>query len=83
LLLKGSGQTLGRKNGEADADMALQYKDPKERALLEFKHRYLSYHLSECRGNISQTARNMGLERQALQQIKKCFGIRKSKPDDA
>jgi len=80
-LIGETGRTIFRKNSETDADMALQYKDAKERALAEFNHRYLSHHLSECRGNISQAARNMGLERQALQQIMKRFAIRKPKTD--
>jgi transcriptional regulator with PAS, ATPase and Fis domain len=57
-------------------DETLSYKDAKEKALIEFNKRFLSNHLTECQGNISQAARNMGLERQALQQIMKRFDIR-------
>jgi len=57
-------------------DETLTYKDAKEKALIEFNKRFLSNHLNECQGNISQAARNMGLERQALQQIMKRFDIR-------
>ncbi len=62
------------KNGPVSTN--LSYKDAKEKALLEFNRAYLSHHLSECQGNVSQAARNMGLERQALQQVMKRFDIR-------
>jgi DNA-binding NtrC family response regulator len=54
----------------------LNYKDAKEKALNAFNRQFLSRHLSQCQGNISQAARNMGLERQALQQIMKRYDIR-------
>jgi DNA-binding NtrC family response regulator len=59
-----------------DFEKTLSYKDAKEKSLIAFNKRFLSTHLSECQGNISQAARNMGLERQALQQIMKRFDIR-------
>ncbi|MFA6010371.1 MAG: sigma-54 dependent transcriptional regulator [Desulfobacteraceae bacterium] len=61
---------------DAAFDGTLSYKDAKEKSLIEFNKRFLSNHLNECQGNISQAARNMGLERQALQQIMKRFDIR-------
>lgn len=54
----------------------LPYKDAKEKALTDFNRAFLSRHLTACQGNVSQAARNMGLERQALQQIMKRYDIR-------
>ncbi len=54
----------------------LPYKDAKEKALTDFNQAFLSRHLTACQGNVSQAARNMGLERQALQQIMKRYDIR-------
>ena len=52
------------------------YKEAKEKALADFNQDFLARHLEKCQGNISQAARDMGLERQALQQIMKRFNIR-------
>ncbi len=54
----------------------LPYKEAKEKALTDFNRAFLSRHLTACQGNVSQAARNMGLERQALQQVMKRYDIR-------
>ena len=55
--------------------MAKGYKDAKEAALRRFNARYIGSLLSESGGNVSQAARSCGLERQALQQIMRRYGI--------
>ncbi len=53
----------------------LKYKDAKEKALNDFNHSYIGTQLTLSNGNISRAAKQIGLERQALQQIMKRFGI--------
>jgi DNA-binding NtrC family response regulator len=53
----------------------LPYRIAKERNLKHFNHDYIGHMLAECHGNISQAARLCGLERQALQQIMRRYGI--------
>ncbi|MBR9982846.1 MAG: sigma-54-dependent Fis family transcriptional regulator [Desulfatitalea sp.] len=53
----------------------LPYKNAKERNLRHFNHAYIGHMLAECQGNVSQAARLCGLERQALQQIMRRYGI--------
>lgn len=60
---------------DTDLDSDLTYKDAKEKVLYDFNHRFIKKHLKQCQGNISQAARQMGLERQALQQIMKRFHV--------
>ncbi len=52
------------------------YKQAKQRCLERFNQDYLGELLSSCKGNVSQAARMCGLERQALQQIMRRYGIR-------
>jgi DNA-binding NtrC family response regulator len=54
----------------------LQYKDAKEQTLNLFNKNYISNLLSANRGNVTQAAKICGLERQALQQIMRRYGIR-------
>lgn len=54
----------------------LPYKTAKDKNLLHFNHAYIGHVLAECQGNVSQAARLCGLERQALQQIMRRYGIR-------
>ncbi len=59
-------------------DTALQdlpYKEAKERVLRRFTVSYVERLLTLTQGNVSQAARICGLERQALQQIMRRFGI--------
>jgi len=61
----------------ADIDVAgLGYKQAKQRYLEKFNRDYLGELLSSCKGNVSQAARMCGLERQALQQIMRRYGVR-------
>lgn len=55
---------------------ALPYKEAKESTLQQFNHRYIETLLAQNDGNVSQTARQCGLERQALQQIMRRYDIK-------
>jgi len=59
----------------ADFDVR-SYKDAKQQSLQRFNARFIGRLLAECKGNVSQAARRCGLERQALQQIIRRYGIR-------
>ena len=66
------------KNIVSDLDghiMDLPYKAAKETMLNRFNHEYIGALLSITQGNVTQAARQCGLDRQALQQIMKRFGI--------
>ncbi len=54
----------------------LDYRDAKEKVLRHFNQTYLENQLSLTSGNITQAARRCGLERQALQQIMKRYGVK-------
>jgi len=54
----------------------LGYKQAKQHYLEKFNQDYLGELLSSCKGNVSLAARMCGLERQALQQIMRRYGIR-------
>jgi DNA-binding NtrC family response regulator len=54
----------------------LSYKDAKQQNLQQFNAHYIGRILEECKGNVSHAARMCGLERQALQQIMRRYGIR-------
>jgi DNA-binding NtrC family response regulator len=74
-----AGLSENAKGGTGAAAMAdlgdLCYKDAKEQVLQDFNRQFVGQKLRECHGNITQAARQMGLERQALQQIMKRFDI--------
>ena len=53
----------------------LPYKAAKEDVLKRFHHAYIGWLLKESAGNVTQAARRCGLERQALQQIMRRYGI--------
>ena len=55
------------------------YRDAKEETLKAFNTRYIGRLLTQNDGNVTQTAQMCGLERQALQQIMRRYGI-ESKP---
>jgi DNA-binding NtrC family response regulator len=57
------------------ADNNLPYKAAKEMSLKQFNHNFIGRLLEEYSGNVSQTARHCGLERQALQQIMRRYNI--------
>jgi len=52
------------------------YRQAKEQTLQAFNHTYIGDLLSLHRGNVTQAAKQCGLERQALQQIMKRYGIK-------
>jgi DNA-binding NtrC family response regulator len=54
----------------------LPYKDAKEQTLNLFNKNYISNLLSSNKGNVTQAAKLCGLERQALQQVMRRYGIR-------
>jgi len=51
------------------------YKEAKEKILRQFNSDYIGDLLSASGGNVTQAARSCGLERQALQQIMRRYGI--------
>ncbi len=54
----------------------LSYKEAKNSVLERFHLEYLSHALSLSRGNVTHAARECGLERQALQQVMRRYGIK-------
>jgi len=52
------------------------YRDAKEQLLHNFNHTFIGDLLSRHKGNVTRTAKHCGMERQALQQIMKRYGIR-------
>jgi len=52
------------------------YRQAKEQTLNAFNHTYIGDLLSLNKGNVTQAAKQCGLERQALQQIIKRYGIK-------
>jgi DNA-binding NtrC family response regulator len=52
------------------------YREAKEQTLQAFNHSYIGDLLSVNKGNVTQAAKQCGLERQALQQIIKRYGIK-------
>ena len=53
----------------------LPYKKAKERVLVNFNSSYINNLLTKSSGNVTQAARLCGLERQALQQVMRRYGI--------
>jgi DNA-binding NtrC family response regulator len=58
------------------ATQNLPYKTAKEQTLQQFNHAYIGRLLTQSKGNVSQAARLCGIERQALQQIMRRYGIK-------
>lgn len=58
-----------------NAVQELPYKEAKEKTLQLFNSRYIGRLLTLSKGNVSQAARQCGLERQALQQIMRRYGV--------
>ena len=66
-------------NGKNMVDSSFQdlpYKKAKERVLVNFNSSYINNLLTKSRGNVTQAARLCGLERQALQQVMRRYGIK-------
>ena len=57
----------------------LPYKQAKEKTLEQFNHTFIGELLTLHKGNVTQTAKQCGMERQALQQIMKRYGIKADK----
>jgi DNA-binding NtrC family response regulator len=53
----------------------LTYKEAKAKVLEAFNSRYIGRRLTDTGGNVTQAARDCGLERQALQQIMRRYDI--------
>ena len=54
----------------------LPYKEAKEQTLKSFNTKYISNLLTGSKGNVTQAAKICGLERQALQQVMRRYGIK-------
>ena len=54
----------------------LPYKEAKEQTLQSFNTNYINNLLAASKGNVTQAAKLCGLERQALQQIMRRYGIK-------
>jgi len=54
------------------------YREAKEAMLRRFNHGYIGRLLAEHDGNVTQAAKSCGLERQALQQIMRRYGVKAS-----
>ncbi len=59
-----------------DSVKDLPYKEAKERVLQRFNKEYLSALLVRHNSNVTRAARECGLERQALQQVMRRYGIK-------
>ena len=72
------GLPEGTVSGAAGAAhiLNLPYKAAKEEILNQFNASYIGELLSQSHGNVTQAAKNCGLERQALQQIMRRYGIK-------
>ncbi len=75
LTLDKSEQSLQHDMLKIEDLLELPYKKAKEKMLHRFNHLYVGSLLRSSSGNVSQAARQCGLERQALQQIMKRFDI--------
>ena len=64
------------RRANADFYDDLPYKKAKEQILQDFNNTYLSNLLISSKGNVSQAARQCGMERQALQQILRRYQIK-------
>jgi DNA-binding NtrC family response regulator len=66
-------------NSEYMVDSSFQdlpYKKAKEQVLVNFNSSYINNLLTKSSGNVTQAARLCGLERQALQQVMRRYGIK-------
>ena len=62
--------------GGEDRILKLPYKQAKEETLNQFNATYIGEMLARSGGNVTRAARECGLERQALQQIMRRYGIK-------
>ena len=54
----------------------LPYKEAKEQTLQSFNTNYINNLLTGSKGNVTRAAKLCGLERQALQQVMRRYGIK-------
>ena len=54
----------------------IPYKAAKEETLKQFNHNYIGHLLKAHNGNVTQAARQCGLERQALQQVMRRYKVK-------
>ena len=72
----GLNQIANSLNLVDDSFQDLPYKKAKEQVLVNFNSSYINNLLSKSKGNVTQAAKLCGLERQALQQVMRRYGIR-------
>ncbi|MEJ2285456.1 MAG: sigma-54 dependent transcriptional regulator [Desulfobacterales bacterium] len=63
-------------SSDASALRDIPYKLAKEETLKQFNHNYIGHLLKAHKGNVTQAARQCGLERQALQQIMRRYAVK-------
>ena len=68
-------KTLPEKTKINQSYQQVSYKEAKENTLEKFNYNYIGNLLAENNGNVTQAARSCGMERQALQQIMRRYGI--------
>lgn len=69
------GVDLGRQTQLDDDIRQMSYKGAKEQILTQFNHNYIGAMLTMTQGNITHAAKKCSLDRQALQQVIKRYGI--------
>jgi DNA-binding NtrC family response regulator len=72
----GLSQNVNSDNIVDSSFQDLPYKRAKEQVLVNFNSSYIKNLLSRSKGNVTQAARLCGLERQALQQVMRRYGIK-------
>jgi DNA-binding NtrC family response regulator len=72
----GLGLNANRENIVDISFQDMPYKKAKEQVLVNFNASYIKNLLTKSKGNVTQAARLCGLERQALQQIMRRYGIK-------
>jgi DNA-binding NtrC family response regulator len=60
----------------SSANLTASYRDTKEQFLRQFHEDYIGKILAQTEGNVTQAAKICGIERQALQQLMRRYGIR-------
>ena len=68
--------TRKSEHGDSRSFQNIPYKAAKEENLKQFNHNYIGHLLKAHSGNVSQAARQCGLERQALQQIMRRYAVK-------
>ena len=66
----------GNSCAELDSLLALPYQEARAQLLKNFTCKYLNFHLTRTAGNVSQAARDCGLERQSLQHLMRQCAVR-------